>query len=225
MGSAMDTHDYGPPAVKKGSVPETLRRIAASVSSGTAIFKGAAHTVFIYFGEGRVVGANCPTQPAHIGERLVGAEVITEVALEAALNRQAKLGTGKRIGEILVEMGVPASAIEDALREYTVELIRDLDQWSVGEFRFDGGNPAELIQPLRIDDVLRMVETGAPVEARSSISVPEHLLRGELSSLTSRRRRRRVRLTAVPSVADLRMTAELAPEALTAFAKELRGKR
>ena len=90
----------------------------------------------VYFEGGSVIYASVKTRPDRIGELLVAREAITRDQLSAAMAHQAQ-STGKRLGEVLVELG---SLTQEKLEEYISVQIEEavylIFQWSGGTFEF-----------------------------------------------------------------------------------------
>lgn len=91
----------------------------------------------VYFEGGSVIYASVVNRPDRIGELLVAREVINADQLAAAMAQKA-LGTGQRLGEVLVELG---SLTLEKLQEYISLQIEEavylIFQWSEGTFEFE----------------------------------------------------------------------------------------
>jgi hypothetical protein len=93
----------------------------------------------VYFDNGAVVYALVQSNPHPLGEVLLKGGKITEADLSRARDMQQQ-GDGRRLGEILVEIGsVGARELERQVRFQIEEVIFEVMNWREGYFSFEEG--------------------------------------------------------------------------------------
>ncbi len=91
----------------------------------------------VYLREGKVVFASSEDPDDRLGELLLTRGLLTQGQLEQASQR---VGPGKRLGTILVELGfLPAQDLPRWVLEQVKEIIFSLFSWTDGTFRFEPG--------------------------------------------------------------------------------------
>lgn len=98
----------------------------------------------VFFERGAVIHAAISTNPHLFGTVLVRAGKLGEADLVRARRVQDR-GDGRRLGEILVDMGVlTQEEMEHFVRQQIVEVVFELMSWREGHFRFADGPPDEM---------------------------------------------------------------------------------
>ncbi len=128
----------------------------------------------VAFDGGAIVYAEIRSNPWRIGELLVRAGKITEADLERASAQQEKEGRTRRLGQVLVGMGVLSQ--RDLLRQVefqVTEVVFELLSWQEGFFSFAEGPltgiPADAMVRIRTESVLmegaRRIDEWSRIEA------------------------------------------------------------
>ncbi len=138
-------------------LPDLLQWLGQARKTGTLTLEKDRTRKRILFREGRVVGCSADNTPHEmLGQFLLARGKITEEVLRRALDLQR--GTGRLLGEVLVEMGVASfDEMTRLLRQKAEETIFSLFEWEDGSFAFrENEVPAEGLFPvsLRVEDVL-----------------------------------------------------------------------
>jgi hypothetical protein len=91
----------------------------------------------IYFDNGVVVSAEIRSNPHPLGALLLRTGKITEADLERARDMQTRQGDKRRLGEILVALGViTAREVERQVRFQIEEVVFEVMSWNEGYFSF-----------------------------------------------------------------------------------------
>jgi len=115
-----------------------LQTLAVGVASGRlTLTRLDRHAVLVLRG-GRVVYASGGSTGETLASRLLREKLVGETDLMTALERQHD-GTGfKRLGQVLVEMGIVAEGtLQAVVRRRMEELVGELLAWKTGFFRFE----------------------------------------------------------------------------------------
>jgi hypothetical protein len=106
-----------------GALPGVLREIYVGRSSGLLHFARRAERYGVRFLNGHIVHAESNLPKAHLGEIMVGQGLLSLAHVQRA--QQVVADTGRRMGEVLVEMGVLNwDRLGDALALQVRELLR-----------------------------------------------------------------------------------------------------
>ena len=98
----------------------------------------------VYFENGAVIYAEIQSNPHRLGELLVRAGTITPADLSRACDVQRQ-GDGRRMGEILVDIGaVSAPVLEHHVWAQVEEVVFELMSWQEGYFSFQEGLPPDV---------------------------------------------------------------------------------
>ena len=91
---------------------------------------------YVYFEGGSVIYASVVNRPDRLGDLLVARGVISPDQLAAAIEQHE--GTGKRLGEVLVELGnLTQETLEEHIHLQIEEAVYLIFQWSEGNFQFE----------------------------------------------------------------------------------------
>jgi hypothetical protein len=122
-------------------LPELLQVLALGGKSGKLELTRPDGFGLIVLRRGKIIYAVCNGVRETFGHLLVCRGLVDEPTLARALDRQHRARPEKRLGAILVELGVlDAAAVEAVIGEQTRAVVAELFAWPGGFFRFD---PAE----------------------------------------------------------------------------------
>lgn len=144
--------------LKDFGIADIFQLIGHQAKSGKLAVKNRSQVVNIYFREGNIVRAEPGSRERKdlLGAMLVRSEVVSEVQLQAALEKQKS--TLKRLGQILVEDGVvDKDTLQIFTRLQTTEAIYRLFLWDSGTYEFEASEvppPADRSELLRSENVL-----------------------------------------------------------------------
>jgi tetratricopeptide (TPR) repeat protein len=124
-------------SLKEASLPDVLQLLALGQKTGCLSIADRSNFGYIYFDKGRISYASIVNRRDRLGDILVKHQKITPDHLDAAIHRQAK-EHGKKLGEILVTMGVISQAdLERYMRVQIEESVYYLFTWTQGTFNFE----------------------------------------------------------------------------------------
>ncbi|HUS69107.1 MAG TPA: DUF4388 domain-containing protein [Kofleriaceae bacterium] len=122
-------------------VATLLGRLLQSRFTGRAQFKRGAQEKVVHFEEGRPVFATSNLPHDRMGELLYREGKITREHQERA--RDLVVESGRRMGEILVEMGfLKPRELLPAVRHHVEDIVYSLFAWDAGEFVLASGEPS-----------------------------------------------------------------------------------
>ncbi|MGE5803818.1 MAG: DUF4388 domain-containing protein [Gemmatimonadota bacterium] len=131
----------------------------------------------IYFDNGVVVSAEIRSNPHPLGAMLLRTGKITEADLERARDMQQRQGDKRRIGEILVSLGVITQReVERQIRFQIEEVVFEVMSWNEGYFSFadevESTLPTELTVRIPVEALLmegaRRIDEWSRIENRIS---------------------------------------------------------
>jgi len=113
----------------------------------------------VWFRQGAVVYAEIQSNPHPLGNLLVRAGKISEADLEGARRLQDERGDGRRIGDVLVEMGaIHAAELDRQIKFQIEEVIFEMMNWQEGYFSFTEESvddvPGDALTHIRIESLL-----------------------------------------------------------------------
>lgn|GEM_PF-2522391 len=116
---------------------EILAELCHNRETGVLRLSGGTADKSVYLQGGSIVFAASKDPDDRLGELLLTREIIHRQQLdEAAL----QVGPGKRLGTVLVEMGIlPAEDLPRWVREQVKEILFSLFSWTDGHYRFEAG--------------------------------------------------------------------------------------
>ncbi len=129
----------------------------------------------IYFDSGVVVSAEIRSNPHPLGAMLLRTGKITESDLERARDMQQRQGDKRRLGEILVSLGVITSReVERQVRFQIEEVVFEVMSWNEGHFSFkeqtDTKMPTEVTVRIPVEALLmegaRRIDEWSRIENR-----------------------------------------------------------
>jgi hypothetical protein len=139
----------------------------------------------VQFQNGRVVAAAIKSNPHRIGDLLMRAGRVTAAQVTAASEAQAQRGDGRRLGEILLDMGaITQKELERQIRLQIEAVVFELLSWREGFFRFEEG-PVQGQPMVQIGTEALLMEGARRIDEWSRISdrVPSLLAIPRLTSL------------------------------------------
>ncbi|HXL10365.1 MAG TPA: DUF4388 domain-containing protein, partial [Gemmatimonadales bacterium] len=124
-------------SLKEASLPDVLQLLALGQKTGCLSIADRSNFGYIYFDKGRICYASIVNRRDRLGDILVKHAKITDEQLAAAIHRQSK-ARGKKLGEILVGMGVITQTdLERYMRVQIEESVYYLFTWTQGTFNFE----------------------------------------------------------------------------------------
>src|SRR5438128_1792106 len=124
-------------SLKEASLPDVLQLLALGQKTGCLSIADRSNFGYIYFEKGRICYASIVNRRDRLGDILVKHNRITQEQLTAAVHRQTK-EQGKKLGEVLVGMGVITQAdLERYMRVQIEESVYYLFTWTQGTFNFE----------------------------------------------------------------------------------------
>jgi hypothetical protein len=139
----------------------------------------------VHFQNGKVVAAAIKSNPHRIGDLLMRAGRVTAAQVAAASEQQTKRADGRRLGEILLDMGaITQKELERQVRLQIEAVIFELLSWREGFFRFEEG-PMQGDPMVQIGTEALLMEGARRIDEWSRISdrVPSLLAIPRLTSL------------------------------------------
>jgi len=116
---------------------EILQFLAMSGKSGKLTFTTGTEEGLIVFRGGKIIYAASNTIRETLGSIVIAMNMVSEAELVEALRRQHKTGEEKRLGMILVEMGVLEGLdLQRALQHQVLNVLREMFSWERGFFMF-----------------------------------------------------------------------------------------
>src|SRR5256885_11865726 len=124
-------------SLKEASLPDVLQLLALGQKTGCLSIADRSDFGYIYFDKGRICYASIVNRRDRLGDILVKHAKITDEQLAAAIHRQST-ARGKKLGEILVGMGVITQTdLERYMRVQIEESVYYLFTWTQGTFNFE----------------------------------------------------------------------------------------
>lgn len=126
-------------SLKEASLPDVIQLLFLGRRTGCLALTDRQRFGSIFFEDGWITYATIVNRRDRIGDILLRAGLITREQLDEALTLQQG-SRGRRLGEILVEMGaLPADELRRRLRGQLEEAVFALFAWSSGTFTFEAG--------------------------------------------------------------------------------------
>ena len=138
------------------SLPDIFQLLSFTKKTGALRITREAAAGVVWFGTGSVTGATSDTGRQALGRRLVGAGLVDDAALDAAVEtKSADPATG--LGKALHDAGaVDDGELHAQVVEQATDAVFDLLRWSAGDFAFiaDEPNPDDLGVSLVVEEVI-----------------------------------------------------------------------
>ncbi len=118
------------------SLADISQLLGMGGKTGCLTLSSKGNAGYVYFEGGRVIYSSVDHRPSRLGDLLVTNTVITPEQLAVAVEQHR--ATGKRLGEVLVDLG---SLTQEKLEEYIAVQIEEavyfIFQWDDGSFEFE----------------------------------------------------------------------------------------
>jgi len=120
----------------EGVLPAVLRSLYVGRRTGLLHVRRGEERGSVCFIQGNIVYGETTIKECHLGETLVRHGLLTQWELDRAAEVVAV--TGKRLGEVLVDLGnLSAEGLEDALALHVREVLLTIFSWRDGSYDFD----------------------------------------------------------------------------------------
>ena len=158
-------------SLKEASLPDVVQLLYLGRRTGCLSVASDRNFGSIWFDEGWITFAGMLSRTDRLGERLVAAGKVTAEQLESAIASQAAM-PGRRIGEMLVHLGLIAAAdLAAELRRQVEETVYTLFAWTSGTFSFEVAvSPDVPDVPLRLNPEGLLLEGARRVDEWSVIA-------------------------------------------------------
>ncbi|UCD19971.1 MAG: tetratricopeptide repeat protein [candidate division WOR-3 bacterium] len=121
----------------EASLPEVIQLLSYSLKSGCLSVTDGKNLGNIFLDEGKIVYATILKRKARLGDSMLEKQLVQHDILKSALTIQKK-NKGKRLGEILVEMGaISQTVLDKELKQQIEEAIHTMLSWKEGYFNFE----------------------------------------------------------------------------------------
>jgi hypothetical protein len=131
------------------AIPDLLEFLRSGRRTGLLVCSSPKGMAALRFRAGFIIGAATPTGPT-LGELLVRAQRLSASVLKTTLAKRSADQPEHVLGEVLVQSGlVDVASVRDALSEQIRLALRELIQWTEGQFTFDkagGESPSRSIE-------------------------------------------------------------------------------
>ncbi len=153
----------------EGVLPKVLRDLYVGRRTGLLHVTRGEERGSVCFIQGNIVFGESTIKECHLGETLVRHGLLSEWEFERATDMVTV--TGKRLGEVLVDLGnLDAEGLEDALALHVREVLLTIFSWREGSYSFDE-KAAEVFRGY--DHPLRLSTGEVILDAVWSISDPD----------------------------------------------------
>ena len=123
--------------VERFKLPEIFQLLSHGRKSGTLGIQRDTDIVMVYFRDGQIVYAYGPRLHCHLGQLLKEKGRITGAQLSIAVSLQSESREGKRLGQVLTDLGlVDRADVMEVVRSQIEELLYSLLSWERGAFKF-----------------------------------------------------------------------------------------
>jgi Domain of unknown function (DUF4388) len=142
--------------IEESSVPELLRTVLGSGETGILTFRNSGITKSIHLHKGQVVYAQSTNPDERLGEILLLRGKITARQYFEASKR---IGPGRRLGGILVELGaLEPEELLPAVEQHVKEILMDLFAWTHGEYQLVMNEPGDDVVTLKMSTLNLILE-------------------------------------------------------------------
>ncbi len=155
-------------------LPDIFQIISLSKRSGVLTIIRKEGSGRLVFNNGQVVYASADNK-SRLGYSLVRKGVITQEDLENALREQKRMGGGKPLGTVLLEMkAISQEILEKEIRGHITDVVRELLSWPRGSFHFELGEVLcgdDVVMRVGVNTEFLLLE-GARMQDEAGRSVP-----------------------------------------------------
>jgi hypothetical protein len=118
--------------------PDLLQALATGRKSGRLTLSSRQGYGILLLREGRIVYAASNAARETLGRLLVSRRLLSEVALQEALEAQHRPKEKRRLGEVLLAQGwISQESLSDVLRQQVEGVLSELMHWPGGFFKFE----------------------------------------------------------------------------------------
>jgi len=161
------------------STTQLLNLVNLARKTGLLMIQGQAGTARLYFREGKLIHANIGSEDGHLADMLLKAGKLSADQAKM-IQAQAEMQSDKQLGLTLMNAGaVTQDDIVQSVKEYMLDIVYTLFNWTEGEFQFDQNTlPTDdrIAVPINLENVI--------LEGSRRIQESE-LLQSELPDLNS----------------------------------------
>jgi len=123
---------------KEVSLPDVLQLLAVGRKTGCLKVTDGSNFGSVFFSDGKICFSNLLNRPDRLGDRLFSRGLISSQQLQDALAQQQQEGGSRRLGGILMDLGlVQQQDIESDVSGQIEDTIFYLLRWPDGEFFFE----------------------------------------------------------------------------------------
>ncbi len=165
------------------SLPDLLEFLRVHRATGSLVIAGEPGAALIQLREGEITKAEAPGVE-RLGERMVTEKKITNDDLVLALSEQKKSKSSRRLGSVLVNLGVlERSALEESWRKQALAALSETLGWKGGDFSFqamqDQGEESTDLLSLGIQEALFEVMVAIDEKSTEEAQDDNHSSEGE----------------------------------------------
>ncbi len=151
-------------SLKEASLPDVVQLLFLGRRTGCLSVASERNFASVWFDDGWIVFAGMVSRPDRLGERLVAAGKLVAAQLDEAIAAQQAV-PGRRLGELLVQLGMLARRdLEAELQHQVEETVYTLFTWTSGTFSFEAG-----VRPDDAEATLRLNPEGLLLEGARRI--------------------------------------------------------
>ncbi|MDQ1670331.1 MAG: hypothetical protein QOE40_2392, partial [Actinomycetota bacterium] len=156
------------------SLPDIFQLLSFTKKTGGLHLASDGSDGAVFFAGGQVTGASADSSRQPLARRLIGAGVVDDDALSAAVDRASQGGSVGIAKALLEQQAIAADLLKQAANDQAVDAVFDLLRWRVGDFVFvvDEPNPDEVDVALSVESVLADVESRSDTWESASQVVP-----------------------------------------------------
>lgn len=157
-----------------GTLPTALRDIYVGRMSGVLRFAHGSQSLSVHFVKGHIFHGESGVEETHLGEIMVAQGLLSAADRDRAA--AVVLSAGKRMGSVLVEMGIlDRDQLRDMLALHVREILLKVFSWSQGNFVFDERDQAP---PVEYDLTLKLSTGEMILQAVRRLANQEAVRRG-----------------------------------------------
>ena len=155
------------------SLPDIFSLLSMTKKTGGLHLRRDGSHGVVWFTTGSVTGGAADVTTQSLGRRLIGAGVVTDDALAAAVDRAGEEGIG--VGRALqLDGNIDDGVIHDLASEHIIDSVFDLLRWPDGDFAFviDEPNPDDVGVSREVEDVVTEARNRLETWSNVSTTVP-----------------------------------------------------
>jgi hypothetical protein len=155
------------------SLPDIFSLLSMTKKTGGLHLRRDGSHGVVWFTTGAVTGGAADVTTQSLGRRLIGAGVVTDDALAAAVDRAGEEAIG--VGRALqLGGGLDEGVLHDIASEHIIDSVFDLLRWPDGDFAFviDEANPDDVGVSREVEDVVTEARNRLETWSNVSTTVP-----------------------------------------------------